>query len=127
MSTANDRQPGGDHYKKRKYQHWDFVCDTGMHYLLGCATKYASRWRDKNGVQDLEKMIHYLDKAEERGVVPPAILIVGDLVDAFCEQLEHSDDGLLVRLVMLKEYEAARATARGLIVLEQMPTSQEQA
>lgn len=67
--SANDTQVGGDHYKG-EYQHWDFVCDTGMHYLLGCATKYISRWRKKNGVEDLKKALHYVEKACERHLPP---------------------------------------------------------
>ena len=66
----NDMQIGGTHYRI-KYQHWDYVCDVRMPYVLACATKYVSRWRDKNGVQDLRKAIHYLAKAEERGVYMP--------------------------------------------------------
>ena len=67
---VNDMQIGGTHYRS-KYQHWDYVCDTRMPYLLACATKYVSRWRDKNGVEDLRKSMHYLAKAEERGVYMP--------------------------------------------------------
>jgi hypothetical protein len=62
MISANDRQVGGDHYKK-EYQHWDFVTDTGLPYLLGCFTKYVTRWRGKNGMEDLQKSLHYLQKA----------------------------------------------------------------
>lgn len=69
-STANDRQVGGTHYQANEYQHWDFVTDLRLPYLLGVATKYVSRWRDKNGVEDLEKALHYLEKANERGVYP---------------------------------------------------------
>ena len=85
MSEANARQHGGDHYQKNEYQHWDFVCDTNQHYLIGCATKYASRWQDKGGILDLEKMCHYLDKAEERGVRPPSYH--RDNLERYCAQL----------------------------------------
>lgn len=68
MSKANDRQVGGTHYKGREYQHWDFVTDIKLPYLLGVATKYVSRYAEKNGAEDLEKALHYIDKAEERGV-----------------------------------------------------------
>ena len=63
---ANDRQVGGLHYKKQEYQHWDFVCDTNLRYLIACASKYVSRWRGKNGLEDLRKSIHYLEKSIER-------------------------------------------------------------
>ena len=64
MTTANDTQIGGDHYRS-EYQHWDFVEQAGLGYLEGCATKYVSRWRKKNGLQDLEKADHYLKKLIE--------------------------------------------------------------
>lgn len=68
--SVNEIQIGGNHYRK-KYQHWDLVCDTNMPYLLGCATKYVARHQDKNGVEDLRKSLHYISKAEERGVYMP--------------------------------------------------------
>src|SRR5579859_258729 len=33
-----------------------------MCYFTGNLTKYVVRWRKKNGVADLEKAVHYLDK-----------------------------------------------------------------
>lgn len=64
LSTrANDRQVGGAHYKDAGFQHWDWAADNfGAGYFLGNITKYATRWRKKNGVQDLEKALHYADK-----------------------------------------------------------------
>lgn len=62
MSSVNDRQVGGSHYQSR-YQHWDFVVRVLKNrYLEGAVTKYATRWRKKNGKQDLEKAAHYLQK-----------------------------------------------------------------
>ncbi len=58
-------QVGGDHYKAA-YQHWDWVADTELPYLEGCATKYISRWRKKGGKQDLEKAVSYLEKLREK-------------------------------------------------------------
>ena len=63
MSDPNNVQPGGNHYKKHHYQHWDLMEDNDTPYLPACATKYVSRWRDKNGNADLEKAVHYLEKA----------------------------------------------------------------
>lgn len=68
MGTANETQVGGDHYKT-DYQHWDMVCDVfGPEYLMGCASKYIIRWRRKNGLEDLKKSLHYIQKAIERNV-----------------------------------------------------------
>ena len=62
---ANKMQVGGEHYAS-EYQHWDFVQDAlcGL-YLEGQITKYVSRWRKKNGVQDLQKALHFTNKLRE--------------------------------------------------------------
>lgn len=68
---ADSHQPGGDHYiKKGAYQPWH-VMQAWMTpeafggFLAGNALKYLARWRDKNGVEDLKKARHYLDKLIE--------------------------------------------------------------
>lgn len=62
--NANDRQVGGGHYAA-SYQHWDLVADLGLGYFEGQITKYVARWRKKNGLQDLEKAMHFLEKLVE--------------------------------------------------------------
>lgn len=74
--NSNDYQIGGNHYAS-EYQHWDFVCDVKLHYLIACATKYVSRWRKKAGIEDLKKSKHYLFKARERKIYPDRLSIVG--------------------------------------------------
>ena len=65
MSEANTRQVAGDHYQST-LQHWDVIIDNyGPSYLIACATKYITRWRKKNGVQDLTKADHYVQKLQE--------------------------------------------------------------
>ena len=70
--SANDKQVGGSHYKKGGEQHWDLMITYEVPYTLGCATKYLFRWKDKNGIQDLTKALHYLEKTIEcrlKGVI----------------------------------------------------------
>ena len=62
--TANERQIGGQHYKT-KYEHWDMVPKVGLGYFDGTATAYVTRWRKKDGVRDLEKALHFVDKLIE--------------------------------------------------------------
>lgn len=65
ITGANARQVGGSHYKARggaELQHWDMVTHFKMDYFQGNITKYVMRCRDKNGVQDLMKARHYIDK-----------------------------------------------------------------
>jgi len=59
--SANNDQVGGSHYKAA-LQHWDLVWVLGLDYYVGQATKYVSRWRLKNGLQDLLKAEHFLRK-----------------------------------------------------------------
>jgi len=61
MSEANKTQVAGGHYQS-KIQHWDFVVANDLNYFEGQITKYVTRCRKKNGLQDLEKAQHFLAK-----------------------------------------------------------------
>ena len=61
---VNDRQVGGDHYQAA-IQTWDYILAHDLGYLEGNVIKYVTRHRKKNGVQDLEKALHYLTKLIE--------------------------------------------------------------
>lgn len=63
-SPSHVDQVGGTHYQG-EYQHWDLVVDNNITYLESCASKYVSRWQDKNGVEDLLKAISYLSKLKK--------------------------------------------------------------
>ncbi len=65
MEKANDLQVGGNHYKKKKIQPWDFIMANEIPFMEGNIIRYVSRWRDKGGVQDLQKARHFLDKLIE--------------------------------------------------------------
>lgn len=58
---ANERQVAGDHYRGAM-QHWDYVIANDLDYFQGQITKYVGRWKKKNGMQDLEKAQHFLEK-----------------------------------------------------------------
>lgn len=57
--SALDVQVGGDHYKKLKIQPVEYMHANGIPFIEGCIIKYASRWRDKGGIADLEKIKHF--------------------------------------------------------------------
>jgi hypothetical protein len=67
MSEANKTQIGGDHYKfARGEEHWDRIYRMfGAGYFIGCITKYVERAHLKNGLEDLKKARHFLDKLIE--------------------------------------------------------------
>jgi len=65
QTTANETQIGGDHYKAKSIQPWDFIAANQIGYFEGNIVKYVSRWRNKGGINDLKKARHYLDKLIE--------------------------------------------------------------
>lgn len=115
MADPNARQVGGEHYQKMIYQHWDWVCDVGLPYLLGCATKYICRWRQKGGAQDLEKAVHYLEKAEQRGIQYLNLSDhFGKLTRIFLGQLPEPEADA-VRFALKGDYDIAVACVRSMI------------
>jgi Tfp pilus assembly protein PilE len=58
---ANDKQIDGMHYRS-EIQHWDYVTANNLDYFQGQITKYVTRWKLKNGIMDLEKAQHFLEK-----------------------------------------------------------------
>lgn len=59
--AANDKQVAGTHYRTA-IQHWDYVIANDLDYFQAQVTKYITRWKKKNGIQDLEKAQHFLEK-----------------------------------------------------------------
>ena len=59
-------QIGGDHYAKCAIQPIDYIMANRLDYLQGNVIKYVTRYKNKNGVEDLEKAAHYLRIMIER-------------------------------------------------------------
>ena len=62
---ADHHQVGGSHYSKKAIQPWAVIESNGMGFFDGNALKYLMRYRDKGGVEDLKKAIHYIEKLIE--------------------------------------------------------------
>ena len=54
-----DVQIGGDHYRSMAIQPVTYIESNGLDFLAGNVVKYVSRHRNKNGVADVRKAIHY--------------------------------------------------------------------
>lgn len=54
-------QHGGDHYRKLKIQPIEYIQANNLGFHEGNVLKYITRWRDKNGIEDLRKAVHYLE------------------------------------------------------------------
>ena len=56
--TPLTAQVGGSHYKDMAIQPCEYTTKNGIGHLAGDAIAYISRYRSKNGREDLEKAIH---------------------------------------------------------------------
>ena len=65
QTKADTIQVAGDHYKKLDPEPWNVITAWDLGYLEGTALKYIARWKHKNGVEDLKKAIHFLQKKVE--------------------------------------------------------------
>ena len=52
-------QEGGDHYKLRPIQPIEYSERNGLSMSQGNIVKYITRHKEKNGVEDLAKVVHY--------------------------------------------------------------------
>lgn len=59
--NALEVQIGGSHYKDKAIQPVEFIHANDLGFCEGNVVKYVSRWKEKNGIADLEKARHYLD------------------------------------------------------------------
>jgi hypothetical protein len=64
--SAYDKQVGGSHYKKMKIQPSKFVIENELLFPEGNVIKYICRHRYKNGKEDLEKAVHFIEMIIER-------------------------------------------------------------
>ena len=54
-----NKQIGGSHYKEFHIQPYEFISKNNLSFFQGNVIKYVVRYPYKNGIQDLEKIIHY--------------------------------------------------------------------
>lgn len=59
--SATDTQVGGNHYTKLAIQPMQYSMKNGLDALQHTVIKYVTRFRDKAGIEDLEKAKHCID------------------------------------------------------------------
>jgi len=57
-------QVGGRHYSDLAIQPTEFCMKNGLDFCIGSTLKYLTRWRAKNGVEDLRKARHFVEIRE---------------------------------------------------------------
>jgi hypothetical protein len=63
MSSNKVEHP--DHYNQG-IEMWDYAMSHNLDFMEGNVVKYVTRWRHKNGIEDLLKAKQYLDKLIEK-------------------------------------------------------------
>ena len=53
-----------NHYNKG-IEMWDYAHSQNLDFFEGNIVKYVTRWKEKNGIEDLKKAKQYLDKLIE--------------------------------------------------------------
>lgn len=61
ITNPLNTQVGGDHYKKYKIQPLEYSHANDLDMFQGSVVKYITRFRDKNGLEDLKKIKHFVD------------------------------------------------------------------
>jgi hypothetical protein len=56
-----DVQIGGGHYKSKPIQPVEYSAANKLNFLEACIVKRITRWREKNGLEDLLKIKHEVD------------------------------------------------------------------
>lgn len=69
VKTALDIQEGGDHYKSMAIQPVEYIIANNLGFIEGNIIKYISRYKNKNGVEDLKKARHFIDMLIEMQAV----------------------------------------------------------
>lgn len=59
--NALKTQVGGGHYKDMPIQPIEFTHKNGLNFCQGNIIKYVTRYKHKNGIEDLKKAKHYID------------------------------------------------------------------
>ena len=80
-TKPQNMQVGGSHYMYYDIQPYEFISKNNLTFFQGCVIKYVCRYMHKNGVEDLDKIIHYCELEKKK------------LQDATPEQLENWVDG----------------------------------
>lgn len=55
------QQYGGNHYKGLAIEPIEYAYKNNLDFFQGNVVKYITRFRDKNGLEDLKKAKHYID------------------------------------------------------------------
>lgn len=62
-SKSLNEQVGGSHYMHYQMQPIELIVKAELSFIQGNIVKYITRYKEKNGKQDIEKCVHYAQLA----------------------------------------------------------------
>jgi hypothetical protein len=65
MEDKSKEQVEHPNHYNQGIEMWDYALSHNLDFMEGNVVKYVTRWRHKNGLQDLYKAKQYLDKLIE--------------------------------------------------------------
>lgn len=82
--TALQRQVGGNHYAKMSIQPMHFISKNNMDFGNGNIIKYISRYKNKNGLEDLEKALQQLQLLQDSKIQPQHLSVIN--INEYCQK-----------------------------------------
>lgn len=128
MDKLESIQVGADHYKDYDYQPLDLIENLNLSFTEGCILKYAIRFRDKGGKDDLLKaldyvkreLVKYLDTPEEerqvKKVDPEAIANI--VFFAIQDRVKDEDKDFIINVA--KYLHAGMMTEVGEVIMDKI-------
>jgi Protein of unknwon function (DUF3310) len=72
------KQICGTHYSKLAIQPTEYIIANNLGWFEGNIVKYITRWKDKGGEQDLDKVIDYVQTLKSKLKRSEALIDAGD-------------------------------------------------
>lgn len=119
LSAPLTYQEGGDHYLKMKYQPLAIICKCKMSFIQGCVLKYVSRYKNKNGVEDLKKALQYIrlgiPMGETKAKSGAPVRFLSDYIVA--NNLTHTE-GMILQYALACKWSKAEDLCKELVKVE---------
>lgn len=61
IDAPSTQQIGGNHYLSLAIQPVEYAHKNNLNFCQGSIVKYVTRYKDKNGLEDLKKARHFID------------------------------------------------------------------
>lgn len=91
--NALEAQVAGNHYKNLKIQPVEYIHANNIGFMEGNVIKYVTRWKAKNGIEDLKKAKHHLEMLIQLEEDSLKITSLHDAVEALKFNGCANDDG----------------------------------